>query len=182
MVYSLSRARDTMAGNVIVSYSDILYEPRVLKAVMDSPHDIAVATDRRWLKLWRQRFNDPLSDAESLILTADGSIAEIGAKAVDLSSIQGQFTGLMKFSNTGLAALTKALDEGEKAAPLRGRNFTKMYMTDMLQGLIDSGVAVHPAWIDGGWFEVDSLHDLKLAKALMVPAENATAGKFVINF
>lgn len=180
MVYSLSRALDAMSGDVIVSYSDILYEPRVLEAVIQSPHGIAVATDRRWLELWRRRFDDPLSDAESLILTPDGSIADIGAKTSDFNAIQGQFTGLMKFSGAGLAALTDALHAGEAAAAMRGRGFAKMYMTDLLQRFIDTGVPVHPAWIDGGWFEVDSLHDLEIAKALMVPGRDPAAPGFVI--
>src|SRR3990167_8632210 len=48
----------------IVSYSDIIYTKEAVQAVKNSLGDISITFDPNWLKLWEQRFDDPLSDAE----------------------------------------------------------------------------------------------------------------------
>ena len=42
-----------------------------------------------------------------------------------------------------------------------GRTPDAMYMTDLLQHLIDSGIAVHAVPVEGGWLEVDTVEDLE---------------------
>ena len=44
------------------------------------------------------------------------------------------------------------------------RTYEKMYMTDLLQGLIDEGNRLRAVHIDRGWFEVDNPEDLKVAE------------------
>ena len=44
------------------------------------------------------RFNNPLDDAESLKLSLDGNIIDIGQKEKKLSNIQGQYVGFFKIS------------------------------------------------------------------------------------
>ena len=56
------------------------------------------------------------------------------------------------------------------------RSFAQLYMTDLLQGLIDQGRAVHAVPIRGGWLEVDSTTDLALAEKL----SHEAGGRLVI--
>ncbi len=49
----------------------------------------------------------------------------------------------------------------DKTAIYDGKNFENMYMTSLIQNLIDSGWHVQAALIHGGWLEVDSVEDLQ---------------------
>lgn len=169
MVYTLWTAREEMVDDVIISYADIVYEPKVLTALMEVEAEVSVVVDRKWRSLWERRFADPLSDAESLDVGADGRIATIGQKVDDLDAIKGQYIGLMRYRGAGLAAVLAAIDKARAGSPPGPRPFEKMYMTDLLQGLVNSGVEVRPVWIDGGWLEVDSTDDLALATTIMKP-------------
>ena len=60
--------------DILVLYSDILYEPRVVSALMESKGEIAAVVDTDWRKLWQLRFDDPLVDAETLKLNINGTI------------------------------------------------------------------------------------------------------------
>ena len=44
------------------------------------------------------------------------------------------------------------------------RTYPKMYMTDLLQGLIEEGSRLKAVHINRGWYEIDNQEDLKLAE------------------
>ena len=76
----------------------------------------------------------------------------------------------MAFQGEGIDALCSVYRKAQKEAsnghyPLRGqRPLEGLYMTDLLQGIIDSGFPVHPVNIHRGWLEIDSLSDLELGE------------------
>ena len=104
---------------------------------------------------------DPLSDAESLKLARDGRIVSIGQKPEKIEDIEAQYIGLMKFTPKGVANVTEAIHAIRHADRYR---FETMYMTDLLQHMIDAGTVVRPAVSARGWFEIDTVDDLKLAQ------------------
>lgn len=160
MVWSLFCAEEDLSGEVVVAYGDIVYSPRILQAVMSSNADIAVAIDLEWESYWRARNEDPLADAETLRLTEDGRILELGQKPLSLSQIQGQYMGLMKFSPRGMETLKRKFHSARAGGAIRGKSVEKAYMTDMLQSLIDDGEDLHAVQVLGGWVEVDTVEDL----------------------
>jgi choline kinase len=163
MVHSMFCARPVLetADELLITYGDIVYEPKVLQAMRQTPGDVVVAVNTAWLPLWRERMDDPTGDVESLKLSGDGRIIAIGDKVSDLSEVEGQYMGLLKFSRRGLDALIAVHDEvGENPAWAMGRSLRKCYMTDMVRGLIQAGIPVRPAMVDGGWLEVDTPEDL----------------------
>ncbi len=105
MVSTLLCARDLMRSEqeLIVSYSDIVFEPRVVDALAGSAGDIVTVIDRNWLDLWKLRSDDPLSDAETLRLDGEARITEIGQRPRNSKRIQGQYVGLTKFTGAGRA-------------------------------------------------------------------------------
>lgn len=181
MVYSLWTARREITGPLIISYSDILYEAGVLRALMASPEEISVVVDRDWKPYWQTRFDDPLSDAESLRLDTDGNIKEIGQDVSDIGDVEGQYIGLMKFAGKGVDTLATTLDAAHQGDTRSPRNFRQMHMTDLLQGMIETGSRIRPHWINGRWLEVDSVKDLKIAEAC-IPAdmEDSNAGPEIV--
>ena len=46
MVWTLFCAKDEMVGDMLISYGDIVYSKEILKAIMTSTDDIAVAIDK----------------------------------------------------------------------------------------------------------------------------------------
>ena len=174
MVETLFCAREIMNEAVIVSYGDIIFEKKILKKLLDSQEDLSVVIDKNWKKYWEVRFDDPLSDAESLTMDSDGNITSIGQKVEDISKIQGQYIGLMKFQGNGLMNLIEFYDEVKEKASKTGINllnpeiaFEKSYMTDFLQAAISKGMKIKSIIVENGWLEVDSINDYKLYQKMI---------------
>ena len=162
MVASLFCARDLLQGDadVVIAYGDIVYEPRVLRSLLETPGEVAVCVDRGWQDLWRTRMVNVLDDAESLRIGPDGRLLELGRKARSVEEIHGQYIGLTRFSAEVLPRVLSIYDGLDASATYEGRDFDNMFMTAFIQLLIDHGLGVFPAWIDHGWVEVDTPADL----------------------
>ena len=102
MVESLFTAQEKFDDCIIVSYGDIVFEIEIVQNLINSIHDISIVIDKNWKELWKVRFDNPLDDAESLILDENGVILDIGQKATNIEDIQGQYIGLMMFQNNGI--------------------------------------------------------------------------------
>lgn len=162
MVHTLFCAREAIRGDVMISYTDIIYRETVVRALQESPHDISVVVDRDWRALWQARMEDPLSDAETLKLDEEGRILELGKRPRSLDEIEGQYIGLLKLSPAGARAFVEHYDGLDREAMYDGKDFRNMYMTSFIQSLINSGVDVHAVPISGGWLEVDEASDLEI--------------------
>jgi NDP-sugar pyrophosphorylase family protein len=77
----------------------------------------------------------------------------------------------MRFKGQGLEAVLNLAKEAKRRSdngePLwrTDRNYSKMYMTDLLQGLIDEGNKLRAVHIQRGWFEIDDCDDLKVVES-----------------
>lgn len=140
-------------GNrLLVSYADIVWAPAHAQKLLATGLPIAIAYDRLWESLWRLRFADPLSDAETF-LEENGILREIGAKTANPEKIQGQYMGLLTFDQTGWQTMLAAAEElGEHAA--------KMDMTSFLRHLIADGRQIGAVRVEGAWCEADSESDI----------------------
>jgi len=145
--------------DVLISYGDIVCEPRLIAAVARSPAALAVAVDVGWRAYWALRFDNPLDDAETLRLRDDGTIAEIGQTPESIDEIEAQYLGLLKVSPQGARDLLSAYG---RLCELDAGAVDRMYMTDFLQHLIDGGYLVQAVPVRHGWLEVDSLFDVEL--------------------
>jgi len=172
MVETLFCAKEQLEGSVIVSYGDIIFENNILQKLINSERDISVVIDKNWKECWETRFEDPLEDAESLIINDEGNIVNIGQKVKDYSEIQGQYVGLMKFQNDGILTLKNfynyAKNESKTGTNLLNPllSFKKSYMTDLIQGLINAGYKIKAIPIHNGWLEVDTIQDYELYNKL----------------
>ena len=165
MVETLWRARQEFHGEIVISYGDIVYEESVLQALLDSPAFISVVVDLGWRAYWELRFSDPLREAETLRLDRQGRILEIGQTAETLAEIQGQYIGLIKFRGSGIDRLkeTYAKLRARGVVGPANRPFQTIYMTDLLQAMIETGEEVRSVPIRRKWLEIDSLADYTLA-------------------
>lgn len=168
MVESLFAAKDILLSgdDVVVAYGDIVYQSNVLSSLLEAKADLAVCVDREWREYWQNRMEDPLADAETLKLTPDGRLTELGKKPDTYEDIQAQYIGLFKISAELAPSFVEFYEALDREAFYDGQPFKKMYMTSFLQALIDSGVFVRAVEITNGWLEVDSLDDLACYKRL----------------
>ncbi len=178
MIETLFSAKEKMLDSTIVSYGDIIFEKNVLESLINSPNDISVIVDKQWKRLWGKRFQDPLSDAESLIIE-DGCIVEIGQKVNSYEKICGQYIGLMKFQGSGIDLIKRHYEEAKNQAntgtnPLNASlPFEKSYLTDFLYSLIRGGATIKAVPVNNGWLEIDTLSDLDLYEFLYKKGELA---------
>lgn len=179
MVTSLFCAEEFFGDAFILSYGDIVYGPAVLEALLADQAPIGVIVDREWREYWEMRFTDPLADAESLRLGRGGQIVSIGQREVDIARIEGQYIGVVSFRAQGVEALRQgygAALAADRAGqfPFGGtRPLAKLFMTDLLQGMIDLGHPVTAVPIRAGWLEIDSRRDLELAEELLATGRRA---------
>lgn len=164
MVASLMAARDRLDGSadVLIAYSDIVYEPRLVEALLACEDDFAVTVDRAWERLWSARLDDPLADAETLRIGPDGRLTELGRRPRSRDEIEAQYMGLILARAPFVARLVELWDGLDPSGDYEGRDRDNMYMTAFLQMLIDRGEAPRAVVIDGGWLEVDTVEDLAL--------------------
>ena len=161
MVWTLFCAEEDFEGGFILAYGDIVYSQAVLMALMASDADISTTIDLDWEEYWRARNEDPLEDAETLRLSSDGAILEIGQKPNSISDIEGQYMGLIKFSPKGVEILKKVFHNAKKEGSICGKLPEKAYMTDLLQNILDLGYLIQAVPVHGGWVEVDTVKDLE---------------------
>jgi len=160
MVHSLFCAIEEFDDDIIVSYSDIIYKASVLKKLIAHEADISLVVDNEWFDLWKQRMEDPLSDAETLKYNDNDTIKELGKKATSISEICGQYIGLFKLSKSVLSQVKKIYSDLQKE--LQQEVIDNMYMTDLLQHIIDQSIPISPVRINGGWLEIDTVSDLQV--------------------
>lgn len=163
MVATLFCARDRMrAGeDLLISYGDIVFEPRVLQALLDGSGGIRLAADRQWERLWSTRMDNPLDDAETFRMDENGRVIELGKKPHSYETVQAQYMGLIYVRGDRVAEFKRAYDDLDRNATYDGKDFDNMYMTSFLQYLIDSGRDVHACLVDSGWLEVDTAEELE---------------------
>lgn len=160
MVGSLLCALEQIKGPLIISYSDIVYQSSLVKSISSCQEDFTLAYDTKWLELWSQRFEDPLSDAESFKISDKGYVTEIGKKVNDVNEIEGQFMGLMKISDEARHWIFDLIkQEPEKRYTLD--------TTTLINTLIKQGKAIKGIQTNGMWCEVDDQDDLKVAENLI---------------
>jgi choline kinase len=165
MVATLAAAREVLDGatDVLVAYGDIVYEPRVASALLAARGaEVAVAVDLDWERYWRARMDDPFADAESLRLGPDGRILELGDHARGVEDVEGQYVGLVLIRADRAVALIDRWRALGPADRVRGRGRDALFMTDLLQLVIDEGWEVRAAPFRSGWLEFDAPADLRL--------------------
>lgn len=135
----------------IISYSDIFYDPQIIRELISCAASFAIAYDVHWFELWSKRFQNPLLDAESFSLDEHHYLTDIGKKNPKLCEIQGQYMGLLKIKKGLFNELISSLDI----------DTTTIDMTSFISLIIkQQAILCIPNTLP--WGEVDSLDDLVL--------------------
>lgn len=168
MVESLMAAKSEFNDDVIVSYSDVLFESNMLKTMMLSKGDFACAVDDNWKEYWMKRYGKVDFDTESLAIDLNDNIKELGLENPLIENISARYIGLLKFSIEGLMFIQRTMEDAykkfmDKPWQQSGRTIRKAYMTDLLNAIIQSGKEVKAVHFNNGWIEFDTNEDYENA-------------------
>ena len=160
-------ARKFLKDDVIVLYSDIIFEFKIIQQILDSKENISIAIDNNWEQHYVGRTEHPKSEAENVLINEEKKIVKIGKNIENKNHNVGEFLGIVKFSEQGGNIFVKKYEEKfeknndkfDNAVPI-----LKAYLTDMLQELINQGIKIEPIFISGNWCEIDTIQDLKRAE------------------
>ncbi len=176
MVASLAAARDALLNDkdgCVVCYGDIIYEPRLIEAMLQVKDSVGVLVDEEWQALWQARSSNWREDVESLAFSTTGKVVEIGSPHVAPEKCMARYVGILSFSAQGIKEFFKIYDElslahqGSAQRWRHSRSFSQAYMTCMLQEMIDRKVAVQAVPVKHGWLEFDTAEDYEVYLALL---------------
>ena len=167
---SLMTARSKIVGDVVIMFGDILFEEIILQQILNSKGDIVIAVDKNWEKSYEERHDNPKSEADK-VLIKDNKVIQISAKNIEVNDDNdvGELLGLIKLSMKGSKIL---IDQYEKLENSHTGKFhdavslKKAKFVDMLQELLSLGTIITPVSIKGKWCEIDTKHDLEIAKKI----------------
>ena len=155
-------------SSVLVTYGDIVFEPKIVQRMLEITNDIRLAVRINWKEYYQNRTMHSLSEAEN-VLIENGRILETRkniSKALENQQI-GEFLGIMMLSSEQIKILLERYSDLKKnhTGTFHSSSSLHMaYLTDMLQEMIDFGVRINPVFAEGRWFEIDTLEDLKNAE------------------
>ena len=166
---SIFYAEKVINGNIIISYSDILFNSSVVERTLETDHDISVVVDIDWRGYYVGRKDHPISEAENVIFNSNNEVEKIGKINTGKEEVHGEFIGMIKLSNRGTEIFKEHFHRLKKIywnKPFqRAKIFQKAYLTDFIQELVDVGIKVHCVIIESGWKEIDTVEDYKKAIA-----------------
>ncbi len=171
ILHSLMYAKDSLAGDVCITYSDILVNPGVYKDLAACSGDIVIVADRDWQPYYDGRTYHLPSEAEKAFIEVErhreGRVRRMGKHLDPLqanSYLCAEFLGLWKMSAMGARAFRAHFESLDRrltpTSPFQAaKEWQKAYITDFLTDLIASGITVNCLVIERGWAEIDTVQD-----------------------
>ncbi len=165
---SLFCALEPSSSPVLVTYSDIVFEQKIVQQMLEMTDGIRLAVNLNWKKYYQNRTMHPLSEAEN-VLVENGRILQIRKNISESLQNQqiGEFLGIMMLSSDHVKILLERysyLKKNHVGAFQNSSSLSNAYITDMLQEIIDSGINVNPVFTVGRWIEIDTPEYLKNAE------------------
>jgi L-glutamine-phosphate cytidylyltransferase len=168
VLLSLMAAKNEINEEVIIIYSDILFDEKILDEVINSKSDIGIATDLNWEQKYENRTEHPKEQADNVIIEQNKIIKiKKNISKITNNQINGEFIGILKLSNRGSTIFVNQFNNLEKKQPSPFHDaltFEKAYLTDMIQEMINQDIIIEPIIINGNWCEIDTPQDLENAK------------------
>ena len=159
-----------MTSDVIISYTDIVFDEKIISDIKNADADINIAVEMNWEAAYVGRTEHPIDEAANVLIN-DKFVEKIGHQTNRFGNFSksnlGEFLGLMKLSMNGIKIFKNEysnLIKNHKGEFHEASSIKTAYITDILQELIDKNFKVNPIKIEGNWCEIDTLQDLEAAR------------------
>jgi len=161
---------ECMNSDVIISYTDIVFDEKIIHSIKNTNNDINIGVEMDWRKTYVDRTEHPMEQAANVLLE-DGLVKKIGHQTKRFGFFKkdslGEFLGIMKLSQKGVDIFKSEYmklikkHEGEFHEAI---SIQQGYITDMIQELLDKNYKIYPVVVTGNWCEIDTLQDLEVAR------------------
>jgi choline kinase len=165
---SLFCALEPSSSPILVTYSDIIFEKKIIQQMLETTDGIGLAVNLNWKKGYQNRNMHPLSEAENVLVDNERilQIRKNISKSLENQQI-GEFLGIMMLPSEHIKILLERYSYLKKnlVGPFHDApSLKKAYLTDMLQEIINCGINVNPIFTEGKWSEIDTPEDLRNAE------------------
>jgi len=158
MVESIFKAKRFINDNLVIIYSDIIFDKKIIKDILKFKNNI-MPVNANWLKLWKLRMSNKeiYEDAENITISK-GKITEIGNK-IKQNLPKYQFMGILKIIKSDYHKLFKFYKKIKNK---------KIDFTSFLNLAIKNKIIkIKPYQTRKFWLEIDSKKDFVVASKLL---------------
>lgn len=148
---SLLLALPREPASCFAAYADVVVAPEVFEAVAATSGDAVVAVDRAWRQRYQGRASADRAAAEKVLL--QGSKLRSIDTAIEEDAADGEFVGVLYLRSTALRTL-HGLSPDSRADLAKGN------LPRLLMRLIEAGLDIGAASVDGLWAELNAPQDL----------------------
>ena len=157
---SLFVAKKILKSELIITFSDIIYDFSVIKKIFKSKSkNIIVAIDKKWKKRYANRFDHPYAQADKVKIS-NNKITKIG-KNLSIKEANAEFVGMLKLNSYGCKIFLK-----EYKNLIKKRKTNKLQLHNFIQHLIEKKYQISFVEISGKLMEIDTYNDYKIAREL----------------
>jgi len=160
MVHSLFKIRKITEKEIIVCYSDIIFDPLIYKSLSQFKNKNMILLKKNWLKVWKGRMSNKeiLKDAENVIVKKK-MLLSIGGKILK-NLPKYQYMGIMKIRNLDFLKLRNFY----KKINDQKIDFTSFIDLALKNKIIKFQISTTNRY----WFELDNLKDIKFTEKKLI--------------
>lgn len=157
---SLACALNTLKGDAVVTFGDILFKKYILNLLLDDEDDIVIAVDSLLSRKTAGKKSDFVyCTAQNDLHPFDNPIYLKSMKFTEPNeAFNGEWIGMLKLSDKGTKLVREYLKENTDTP-----EFSNLQIPDMLNAFVSKGIKVKVQYIHGHWLDVDDVVDLSLA-------------------
>lgn len=151
MVYSAFTCHKLIIDDVVICYSDIIFDPKIYKSLKKKKNIIPLK--KNWLKIWKKRMNiDQIKKDAEYVLTKKNKLISIGKK-IKNHMPTAQYMGLLKLRYKTYHKLRNFFFKNK---------LNNISFTEFLDLAINKKIISLETKITGKrWYELDTLNDIK---------------------
>ena len=152
MLHSAILGLKKIDDDVIITYSDILYDVKILHKIKKlKSKNILIPVKTDWLKVWKQRKKNIKDDAENLIADKNNFLKTIGGQ-IKRKYPKGQYMGIIYIPKSMINKILKVYKQN---------NIKKMQMSNFLNFIIKLNYKIKIINTKSYWYEFDDFQDYK---------------------
>ena len=151
MLHSMILALKKIDDDIVLSYSDIIYDQSICKKICKSKKEIHLPILSDWKKVWIKRKKNIYQDAEELKIDKKNNLIKIGDKIKDLKKVHYQYMGLLFIPNLKRKKIISLYNQI--------KNKKKMHLKNFLNFVIKKDIKIKCIKYKKNWYEFDDIDD-----------------------